>query len=127
MSPRMPPAGAPLLWRLQASALRGVVLLALCAAAGRSLHVQRPTPRAAGEAVAALTDRDFAQLVRERDSRGALVLFYAPWCGHCKRLMPVLEMAALRLRSEGVRPTSCVFNPAPSLAPCEETAHSLGC
>lgn len=42
-----------------------------------------------------LTDANFASEMKKYDY--ALVKFYAPWCGHCKRMAPEFEKAAKRL------------------------------
>lgn len=42
------------------------------------------------------TDNDFANRIIEHDM--ALVEFFAPWCGHCKRLAPDYEKAATKLK-----------------------------
>lgn len=34
---------------------------------------------------------------------GALVVFYAPWCGHCHTAVPSVKEAATELKSSGVR------------------------
>jgi len=44
-----------------------------------------------------LTDANFASEMKKYDY--ALVKFYAPWCGHCKRMAPEFEKAAKRLAS----------------------------
>jgi len=48
-------------------------------------------------------------------TKDVLVEFYAPWCGHCKKLMPVWEETAEKL----------VGNPNIVLAKCDSTANEI--
>jgi protein disulfide-isomerase A6 len=72
--------------------MRSVVLLLLSVivAAAASLPFFITTAAAADEQhVVALTAKTFDDAVGK--DKAALVEFYAPWCGHCKKLAPEFE------------------------------------
>ncbi|RNF20120.1 putative protein disulfide isomerase [Trypanosoma cruzi] len=46
-----------------------------------------------------LTKRNFDAVVMD-EAKDALVMFYAPWCGHCKKLHPVFELLATAFKEE---------------------------
>ncbi|XP_053302867.1 protein disulfide-isomerase A3 [Pleuronectes platessa] len=60
-----------------------------------------------------LGDADFDYLATEHETM--LVMFYAPWCGHCKKLAPDFEKAATKLKG------------SVQLAKVDCTAHSETC
>lgn len=45
--------------------------------------------------------KNFDELVTD-SGRDALVEFYAPWCGHCKKLTPIYDELAEKLKDEEV-------------------------
>lgn len=55
------------------------------------------------------TDDDFESRIGDHDL--AIVEFFAPWCGHCKRLAPEYEAAATRLKgTAAVAKVDCTAN-----------------
>ncbi|XP_034839340.1 protein disulfide-isomerase A5 isoform X1 [Maniola hyperantus] len=47
-----------------------------------------------------LTADTFDSVLAKADN--ALVVFYAPWCGHCKRIKPEFEKAAARIKDQKI-------------------------
>ena len=70
--------------------MKGLALFALCLLAAGAYEEE--------EDVLVLTDSTLEQALQEFD--GILVEFYAPWCGHCKKLAPEYAKAAKRLKEQ---------------------------
>ncbi|CAH0559634.1 unnamed protein product [Brassicogethes aeneus] len=81
--------------------------------------VTAPTPTGGGgdwhmgSSILHLNDKNFkAELAKNKI---VLVMFYAPWCGHCKRLKPDYTSAAKDLENEGfsqcMAAIDCTANP----------------
>lgn len=49
------------------------------------------------EAVQTVVGKNFRQVVIDNDN-DVLIEFYAPWCGHCKKLAPIFEQLAADLK-----------------------------
>ncbi|GBO99244.1 Protein disulfide-isomerase A3 [Eumeta japonica] len=77
-------ACARLLMKRPMNEITDLVLVSLC--------------RSAEEDVLELSDSDFSSVIEQHDT--ALVMFYAPWCGHCKKLKPEYALAAGILKND---------------------------
>lgn len=64
------------------------------------LKIKEPEWSDVDSEVVHLTSRSFDPVIKEEAS--VLIMFYAPWCGHCKRMKPEYEAAAAQMKSEGV-------------------------
>jgi len=43
-----------------------------------------------------------AKLLRKEDKKPIMIMFYAPWCGYCKKMKPDYSAAAKEIKGEGV-------------------------
>jgi len=78
-----------------------VLALALiaCAVYGEEEANKEAKPDAPSDAVE-LNSASYTKFVTE--SKLAVVLFYAPWCGHCKAFKPEFERIATALKEKGI-------------------------
>ncbi|EOD33460.1 hypothetical protein EMIHUDRAFT_253135 [Emiliania huxleyi CCMP1516] len=67
----------------------------------------------AGTGVDVLDGRGFAAQLSSADAAPALVVFFAPWCGHCKKMVPEVAKAASKLRGSGAPPSALRPPPFP--------------
>jgi len=74
----------------------GVMRVAVAALFGSAMSIEVDGPTK----VEVLTADNFDDKVKEF-SKGMLVEFYAPWCGHCKKLAPEYAKASVTLDEEG--------------------------
>jgi len=49
--------------------------------------------------VKVVVGKNFDEIVND-ESRDVLIEFYAPWCGHCKKLTPIYDELAEKLKDE---------------------------
>jgi protein disulfide-isomerase A1 len=76
--------------------VKKITLLLICMLA---VHIKSQEPEEEGD-VLVLTDDNFDAVIAKHPH--ILVEFYAPWCGHCKKLTPEYSAAALVLKADGI-------------------------
>ncbi|XP_060525765.1 protein disulfide-isomerase A5 [Cylas formicarius] len=64
------------------------------------VKIQEPDWSETDNEVVHLTATSFDPVIKEESS--VLVMFYAPWCGHCKKMKPEYETAAAQMKHEGI-------------------------
>jgi len=60
-----------------------------------------PIPETADGPVTVAVAKNFDEVVTN-NGKDTLIEFYAPWCGHCKKLAPVFDDLAMKLKEEDV-------------------------
>eukprot|EP00808_Paulinella_micropora_P016905 g70693.t1 len=65
------------------------------------------------QGVVKLTDKTFKKFKKKNEENGLLVMFFAPWCGHCKKAKPAFIAAAKELTVRGkMGAVDCTVNEA---------------
>lgn len=67
---------------------------------------------ASAGSVVTLSSNNFAEIVKSDTEKGWMVKFYAPWCGHCKKLAPTWNELASSAQGFGVGSMDCTTSQA---------------
>jgi len=60
-----------------------------------------PVPESNDEPVKVAVGTNFNEIVTD-NGKDTLIEFYAPWCGHCKKLTPIYDELGLKMKDEDV-------------------------
>merc|ERR1712242_446362 len=73
-----------------------------CEAGNLEVYLKsEPVPESNDEGVKVAVAKNFAELVAD-SKKDVLVEFYAPWCGHCKKLAPVFDELGAKMEGTNV-------------------------
>eukprot|EP00899_Mesostigma_viride_P019975 jgi/Mesvir1/2797/Mv18690-RA.1 len=74
---------------------------ARAAEAALAAHRAQQAKGSASSDVVDLTSKNWNEMIN--GSQSWIIMVYAPWCGHCKKMMPVLDALAKSIRHQRVR------------------------
>lgn len=78
--------------------LSNIFLIAMAVLVALGVTARAAAVESDAVAVTELEDKTIDSFIMDNDA--ALIMFYAPWCGHCKALEPEFQQAAIAIKNE---------------------------